>query len=119
MHRLVARCAQTGKSLFSKTAGLLSHPHVGDIRGKGLFIGVEFVNDKKSKKPFPRKQKYVENFMANAMDKGLIFWWNAGQADGHNGDLIILAPPYIIGEKEISVILERMTAVLSEMAKIF
>jgi len=118
-HRLVERCARLGKDLLSETARFLSHPHIGDVRGKGLLIGVEFVKDKKSKKPFPRKQKYAENFLARAMEEGLVFWWNTGQADGQNGDLVILAPPYIIGEKEISVILERMAAVLSEMAKIF
>jgi len=118
-HRLVERCERVGENLLRETTGFLSHPHVGDVRGKGLLIGVEFVKDKKSKKPFPRKQKYVENFLAKAMEKGLIFWWNTGQADGRNGDLILLAPPYIIEKKEIRAILEKMAEVLSEMAKIF
>ncbi len=119
MHRLVERCARIGKGLLRKTAGFLSHPHVGDVRGKGLLIGIEFVKDKKTKEPFSRKQKYVENFLARAMKKGLVFWWNTGQADGHNGDLIILSPPYIIAEKDTDLILQKMADVLSEMAKIY
>jgi adenosylmethionine-8-amino-7-oxononanoate aminotransferase len=118
-HRLVDRCARIGKDLLRKTAAFLSDPHVGDVRGRGLLIGVEFVKDKKSKKPFPRKQKYVENFLARAMEKGLVFWWNTGQADGHNGDLILLAPPYIITDKDIALIHEKMAEVLEEMARIF
>lgn len=118
-HRLVERCAKIGKDLLRKTAAFLSYPQIGDIRGKGLLIGVEFVKDKKNKKPFPRKQKYVENFLARAMEKGLVFWWNTGQADGHNGDLILLAPPYIITDKDIALIHEKMEEVLEEMARIF
>jgi len=118
-HRLVERCARIGENLLSETAGLLFYPHVGDVRGKGLLIGIEFVKDKKSKKPFPRKARYAENFLARAMDKGLVFWWSTGQADGHNGDLILLAPPYIVEKKESCIILEKIAEVLSEMAKIF
>jgi adenosylmethionine-8-amino-7-oxononanoate aminotransferase len=118
-HRLVERCARVGKVILRKTSALLSHPHIGDIRGRGLLVGIEFVQDKKSKKPFPRKKKYVETFLARALEKGLVFWWNTGQADGHNGDIILLAPPYTITAKEIALIQEKMEDVLSEMTQIF
>jgi len=118
-HKLVERCARIGKDFLSEISTLRSHPHVGDIRGKGLFLGVEFVQEKNTKKPFLRKQKYVEHFLSKAMEKGLILWWNTSQADGTNGDLILLAPPFIITEREISLVHEKMEEILSEMEKIF
>jgi hypothetical protein len=117
-HRLVERCARIGKDFLSKILTLRSHPHIGDIRGIGLLVGVEFIQDKKNKRPFPRKLKYAEQFLASAMEKGLILWWNTGQADGTNGDLVLLAPPYNITRKEISLIHEKMEEVLFEMTKI-
>jgi len=70
-----------------------SHPHVGFISGKGLFAGIEFVDDKKTKKPFDRSQKTAENFTNHCFERGLIVWPNVGQADGTNGDLVMLGPP--------------------------
>jgi len=118
-HRLVERCARIGKDVLEKASTFVSHPHIGDIRGRGLLIGIEFVRDKKNRKPFPRNRKYVEQFLASAREKGLIFWWNTGQADGRNGDLIILAPPYIITDKDIALIHEKMEETLADMSEIF
>jgi adenosylmethionine-8-amino-7-oxononanoate aminotransferase len=116
--RLVARCARTGEELRGALAPFLSHPHVGDIRGKGLLIGVEFVQDKRSRKPFPRQQMYAERFLAEAKKRGLIFWWNTGQADGVNGDLVLLAPPFTVTAEDIALLKEKMGEVLSVMEEI-
>ena len=94
---------------------LLNHPHVGDIRGKGLLIGIEFVADKKQRQPFLRHKKYVEQFISKAMEKGLVVWPNVGHADGANGDLILLAPPFVITPKEINRISDVLNETLSEM----
>jgi adenosylmethionine-8-amino-7-oxononanoate aminotransferase len=118
-HDLVRRCAQAGKRLKSRLEGLLDHPHVGDVRGKGLLLGVEFVRDKKKRTPFPREKKYVEVFVAEALKRGLVLWPNIGQADGTNGDLVMVAPPFIIQEEEISAILEKIESVLAEMERKF
>ena len=107
-----------GRRLLAELAPLLDHPHVGDIRGKGLLAGVEFVKEKEGKKPFPRKKKYVENFISRAVEKGLILWPNIGQADGVDGDLILLAPPFIITQKEISQIFNVLREILFEMKNI-
>jgi adenosylmethionine-8-amino-7-oxononanoate aminotransferase len=118
-NELIARCARMGKRLKRKLEGLLEHPHVGDVRGKGLLLGVEFVRDKKRKTPFPRKKKYVEAFVARALENGLVLWPNVGQADGTNGDLVIVAPPFVISEEESSEIRDRLETTLTEMEREF
>jgi len=117
-HKLIARCAQTGKKLMSELRCLLPHPHVGDIRGEGLLIGIEFVADQQRKTPFPRAKRYAEQFVAKALERGLVLWPNTGHADGSNGDLILIAPPFIIGDREISLIRERLAATLAAMEEI-
>jgi len=118
-HDLISRCAQAGKSLKRKLEGLLEHPHVSDVRGKGLLIGIEFVRNKKKKRPFPREQKYVEAFIAKALDSGLVLWPNIGHADGINGDLVMVAPPFVIQENEISEMLDKIVSTLAEMERKF
>lgn len=116
---LVARCARVGKRLKRALERLLDHPHVGDVRGKGLLIGIEFVRDKKKKKPFPRQKKYAETFVAAALDRGLVLWPNIGQADGRNGDLVLVSPPFVIEEDEVSEMLAKLESTLAAMEKKF
>lgn len=100
-HGLVERCAKLGAVLHRKLAALSALPTVGDVRGLGLLAGIEFVADKKTKAPFPRALKFAETFVANAQDAGLILWPNTGHADGENGDLVMLAPSFIVTEAEL------------------
>jgi adenosylmethionine-8-amino-7-oxononanoate aminotransferase len=118
-HDLIRRCTQAGKRLKGNLEGLLDHPHVGDVRGKGLLLGVEFVRDKKKKTPFLREKKYVDVFVAEALKRGLVLWPNIGQADGTNGDLVMVAPPFVIQEDEISAIQEKIGSTLAEMERKF
>ena len=67
-------------------------PNVGCVTGLGHIAGVEFVADKKTKAPFPIAKKFAQKFVSHAQDQGLILWPNYGQADGVNGDLVILGP---------------------------
>jgi len=67
---------------------------------------------------FPRKRKHVEHILSRAMAKGLILWPNIGHADGINGDLILLAPPFIITQEEISQIFNMLREILFEMKNI-
>jgi adenosylmethionine-8-amino-7-oxononanoate aminotransferase len=106
-HGLVARSAAMGAVLQRKLAALLDLPFVGDVRGLGLLAGVEFVADKKTKAPFPRSLAFAETFVAKAQDAGLILWPNVGHADGENGDLVMVAPPFTISEAEIDEIVSR------------
>jgi len=111
-HKLVARCAAMGAVLHRKIAALRDLPAVGDVRGLGLLAGVEFVADKKTKAPFPRALKFAEAFVAAAQDAGLIVWPNTGHADGENGDLVMLAPSFIVTEAEIDEIVARFKTAL-------
>lgn len=110
--RLVERCAEMGELLHEKLAPLLQLPSVGDARGLGLLAGIEFVADKKTKAPFPRALKFAETFVASAQDAGLILWPNTGHADGENGDLVMLAPSFIVTEAEIDEIVVRFKTAL-------
>jgi len=68
---------------------------------QGLLAGVEFVKDLKTKEPFPRSEKFAERLTAKGLQSGLVLWPNAGHVGGTNGDLVILAPPYVITEEQI------------------
>jgi adenosylmethionine-8-amino-7-oxononanoate aminotransferase len=84
-------------------------PHVGDVRGLGLLAGIEFVEDKATRTPFPRAARFAERFTQAALDAGLVVWPNMGHAGGA-GDLVMIAPPFIISELEI----EQIVALFGE-----
>ena len=115
-HNLIARCAEMGRVLHRKLEVLRGLPWVGDIRGRGLLAGVEFVRDKESRAPFAREERFVERFTAAAEGAGLLVWPNTGHADGSNGDLVMLAPPYIITEAEIDEIVGRFCRALEAVS---
>jgi hypothetical protein len=91
-----------GDILHERLDDLSEHPHVGDVRGRGLLAGIELVEDKASRKPFDRDLRMAETFAEAAQEVGLVVWPNSGQADGTNGDLVLIGPPFIITEDEIS-----------------
>lgn len=111
-HRLVSRCQAMGRVLHQRLDQLRSLPGVGDVRGRGLLAGVEFVADAGTRATFPRRARVAERFTRNAQDEGLIVWPNTGHADGEHGDLVMLAPPYIIEEREIDEIVARFSRAL-------
>jgi adenosylmethionine-8-amino-7-oxononanoate aminotransferase len=100
-HRLIERCRDMAPVFHQRLATLADHPLVGDMRGRGLLAGVEFVADKATRAPFPRTHRLAERFTETAQDLGLIVWPNTGQADGVHGDLVCLAPPFVIAAPEI------------------
>lgn len=111
-HQLVERCARIAPVFHDKLQRLRELPAVGDVRGRGLLAGVEFVADKETRAPFPRPAKFAERFTAAAQQAGLIVWPNVGHADGVNGDLAMLAPPFVVSEEEIDGIVDRFTRAL-------
>ncbi len=115
-HELLARCRAMGEVLHRKLAALGELPHVGDIRGRGLLAGIEFVEDRETRTPFAREKRFAERFTAAAERLGLLVWPNTGQADGVNGDLVMLAPPFVITEAEIDLLVERLGQALEAMA---
>lgn len=99
---LVQNAARVGAYLGQKLQHTFSeHPHVGDVRGRGLFWALELVQDRETKAPFPAARKLAPALHKAAFDLGLIVYYSQGVADGKNGDLIMLGPPLIITETQV------------------
>jgi adenosylmethionine-8-amino-7-oxononanoate aminotransferase len=86
------------------------HPNVGDIRGRGLFWGIELVRDRQTKAPFPAADGLARRVWNKAFELGLVVYYSTGCANGKNGDVIMLGPPLIINEAQIA----EMVALLRE-----
>ena len=93
-----ARGAYLAESL---RAALGDHPHVGDIRGRGLFMAVELVKDRTTKTPFDHSKKLHAIIKQQAIQNGLLVYPMGGTIDGKSGDHVLLAPPFIVSNDEI------------------
>jgi len=113
-NNLVEECARKGSYLWEKASRLKEHPLVGDVRGKGLFLGMELVSNKEKKTPFPREKRVAETLTAIAMDKGLLLMLGSGTADGVAGDHLIIAPPFTITVEELDLLLDILESSLKE-----
>jgi adenosylmethionine-8-amino-7-oxononanoate aminotransferase len=85
-----------------------NHAHVGDIRGRGLFLGLELVEDRSTKTPFDPKLKLNAKIKREAMTRGLLVYPSGGTIDGARGDHVLLAPPFIVDRAAIDTIVERL-----------
>ncbi len=85
-----------------------AHPHVGDIRGRGLFWGIELVADRASRRWFDPQRKLHARIKSEAMAEGLMVYPMGGTVDGQHGDHVLLAPPFISSEAELAVIVQRL-----------
>jgi adenosylmethionine-8-amino-7-oxononanoate aminotransferase len=90
------------------------HPHVGDIRGRGLFRGVELVADRNSKDPFDPALKLHARVKAAAFEAGLICYPMGGTIDGQRGDHILLAPPFIIRDDQIDELTDKLARAVDQ-----
>jgi adenosylmethionine-8-amino-7-oxononanoate aminotransferase len=84
-----------------------NHRHVGDVRGRGLFLGIELVQDRASKRPFDPAMKLHARLREAGMSEGMMCYPTGGCVDGKRGDHVILAPPYIVTDREVDEIVER------------
>ena len=100
-HGLVARSAEMGAYFLDKLHTLLEHRIVGDVRGRGLMLGFEVVEDKQSKKPFDPALHMSSHLELEALARGLVIFSCTGCVDGAAGDMILLAPPFIIAREQI------------------
>jgi len=103
-------CILLGALLRSK---LGDHPHVGDIRGRGLFWALELVEDRETKKPFAVSEHLALRIWQRAFDLGLIVYYSQGCANGQDGDLIMVGPPLIANEEQIREIVNILSAAVS------
>ena len=85
------------------------HPHIGDIRGRGLFRGIELVADRETKQPFDPARKLHAKIKANAFAEGLICYPMGGTIDGQIGDHVLLAPPFIIEDAQIDELTDKLS----------
>ncbi len=85
-----------------------SHPHIGDIRGRGLFLGLEIVSGKTSKSPMPVESRIQVGIKREAMKQGLMCYPMGGTIDGQNGNHVMLAPPYIIRDEHVEEIVAKL-----------
>ena len=85
-----------------------NHPHVGDMRGRGLFLGLELVADRTGKTPFDPGLKLHQRIKRRAMELGMICYPGGGTIDGRNGDHVLLAPPFIVEESHIEQIVDKL-----------
>ena len=90
------------------------HPNVGDIRGRGLFLAIELVADRETKRPFAQSRMVHAAIKKNAMAAGLMVYPTGGVVDGKAGDHVLLAPPYIVTSSEIEMIVDRLDVAINE-----
>ena len=110
---LVEASASKGERLLALLHERLGdHPNVGEIRGRGLLVGVELVADRESHAAFPRGDRLTERIVRAAREDGLLLYSGTGLADGTNGDSILLGPPFVVTDDELVRIADGLTAAI-------
>ncbi len=111
---LVAASATKGDRLQALLRDRIGdHPNVGEIRGRGLMVGVELVADRETSAPFPRAARLTEGIVRAARAGGLLLYSGTGLADGVDGDSILVGPPFVITDEELVRIADGLAAALS------
>jgi adenosylmethionine-8-amino-7-oxononanoate aminotransferase len=112
---LVERAAEMGDYLMKRLSCLMDFSMVGQIRGKGLLIGIEFVADRISKEPFDPALGVARKIVTTAFKKGLLVQPGSGCADGVRGDHILICPPFTINRSEADQIVQILSEVFKEV----
>ena len=111
---LVARVASAGAQFGEHLCQVLgAHPHVGDIRGRGFFWGVELVRDRESKAPFEPSLRLHAQVKKQAMSRGLMVYPMGGTVNGCDGDHILLAPPFVASDAELAQVVNLLAEALA------
>src|SRR6056297_4028091 len=106
---MLTRVREQGEKLDDALKATLGHhPNIGDIRGRGLFRGIELVADRQSKTPFDAARKLHARIKTEALAAGLICYPMGGTVDGVSGDHILLAPPFIIEDDQIGELVDKL-----------
>ncbi len=109
LDRVLSQGVQLHKALLDRFG---EHPNVGDIRGRGLFYGLEFVRERDTKAPFPPELGFNRKLKQNAFEAGLICYPMGGTIDGKQGDHVLLAPPFIIDAGHIDEIVDKLDSAI-------
>jgi adenosylmethionine-8-amino-7-oxononanoate aminotransferase len=111
---LLKNVVERGKAIKKQLRkSFASHPHVGDVRGRGMFIGVEFVSNRETREPFDPASKVHNKVQLEAMGMGLLCYGMGGTIDGRRGDHILLAPPYNLDDAEQQELVETFVAAVT------
>jgi adenosylmethionine-8-amino-7-oxononanoate aminotransferase len=114
--KLVEKCAQDGAYFFAMLRERLGErDYVGDIRGRGLFIGIELVADRARKEPFDPALQLFARVRDQAFANGLICYPTGGNVDGVRGDQIILSPPFTASRAELDEIVDKLAESLTQV----
>ena len=114
--RLIDRSRTQGERLLAGLHGALGdHPRVGDIRGIGLFACVELVEDRDTKRPFERSAQMAERMVSTARENGLLLYPSTGNADGQDGDYLLIGPPLTVLDDEVDLLVDRLALTLGSM----
>ena len=117
---LVERCARLGEYFFQKGREKLAHhPVVGDIRGKGLLMGIELVQNKEAREPFDMKRRAANRLQHIAMEHGVMGYPTVGIKNGVSGDALLVSPPFIITEPVIDEAFDLLDAAITDFEKEF
>ena len=113
---LLAKVRERGAGLEARLRARFGrHPHVGEIRGRGLFWALELVEDRASKRPFDAQRRISATLKLQALENGLMCYPMAGTLDGVSGDHVVLAPPYIITEAQLDEIVDKLARSIDEV----
>jgi adenosylmethionine-8-amino-7-oxononanoate aminotransferase len=115
--KLFARVEPVGQELRAALEPLLKYSVVGDIRGIGLLLGIEFVHDSKTREPFPPDAQISLRIQEDAFDAGVMTYPIQGCADGVRGDHILLAPPFTLTTKLIEMIAAGLDHAIADLEK--
>ena len=112
--KLIPRVNVQGDKLMTALqAEFGQHPNVGDIRGRGLFVGVELVANRDTKDPFDPSRKIAPRIKKAAFDAGMICYPMSGTIDGQRGDHVLLAPPFIINDDQIDELVQKLSGAVA------
>lgn len=113
----IENCSSQGDYLIQKLDQLYKYPIIGDIRGKGLMIGIEFVKDKETKEPFAVSENVRGKITNNCLEEGLVPYPGGGSVDGSRGDHILLAPPINITREEVDLLYDKLEKAIQKTSE--
>jgi adenosylmethionine-8-amino-7-oxononanoate aminotransferase len=115
-HRLIERCARIGGYLRARLETLRRHRHVGEVRGRGLLLGLDLVADQATAAPSPRAARLQERVVAAALERGLALIGGTGRGYGPDGDHLLVTPPFVITEAECDQLVDALDGALAAVA---
>jgi adenosylmethionine-8-amino-7-oxononanoate aminotransferase len=114
-HKLFERVNSAAQTLRGALSPLQSHPNVGDVRGLGLLMGIEFVRDKTTREPFPKEQNISEKIRQACLDESVLTYPTQGCVDCIRGDHILFAPPFTISSEECALLARAMQLAVTKV----